>query len=174
MKKSIKTVLLSTLLLGSLAHAGNGDIGSVGIKRFKTHTPIAYMNTFEGATAERLFKALKNAGAKVSSYADSNSVSVTSLKLRRYSGAFSEETDVCYKKPSYTITFVDQNDSNKKIELEGDCNDNVTLALGEALEQAGGDDVYDCAMGGKCGFKASDVFISSNNSGYSGQAVVGK
>lgn len=145
MKKQISLIAMITLTCLSFASAKQTG-----------HEVAAYRNSYNGVEAKALFEALKAAGAKVLADNNMSSYSVTNVHVIQSTGYNLDESDACFKKPSYSVTFVDELNNNKKMTVSGNCNDAVSKNLGQALENMGGTEMYDCGMG-KCGFVANDV-----------------
>ena len=130
-------------------------------------TPSAYSVTCTGADAQRLYTALKDAGATAVTRDNGYTFySVDKIHSDNRSNVSLEPSDACYQKPIYSITFVDKNAQDKVVSLsmppEGCPAQTLASEVTTALESIGADKVEDAAMGGEYGFDASSFMVSYN------------
>ena len=128
-------------------------------------TPTAYNFGYNGAEAKALFEALKQTNAKAvvhNTPSDKRTVFYLSHlhEKTRYNSAL-DETDPCFNRPAYEITFQDENANKAKVEVnvDGNCEDVVARKLATVLGAMGGDKVSDAAMG-KSYFTAPNLVVT--------------
>ena len=126
-----------------------------------SYNATAFDVEFNGEEAKAVFDAISVSGARGETFnvsGDKRTVFyITNVKVRTHWNTAFDESEPCFKKPAYEISFQDEKANSAKVVMNEslDCNETKAKNLGKILRNLGGDKVEDAAMGKSMFFSSS-------------------